>query len=262
MLVHMLYDWPEWLLFAIFLASMFLGAEAGFWLGRIAPKDPAENKEASMVTTSMLAVLGLLLGFSMSMAVSRFEMRKLLVVQESNALGTSWLRTQLLPEPVRTEVSNSLRVYVDARIRGGGVGEDLTRLNYAHEEALRLQSEFWERTVAYSRMDPNPVTSGLLLQSLNESIDLAAARWVAIFNHVPESVFLVDALIAVLSAVLLGYQPGIDGQRRRFTTSVLAMTIALIWISVIDMDRPHHGFIQIGQEPMLELRRQIGGPLN
>ena len=261
--LNMLYSSPEWMLLLAFVAMVTIATELGFRLGQIvAPKNPNAKSQIPMVVSSMLGVLGLLLGFSMSMAVSRYETRKLLVVDEANALGTSYLRTQLLPDPEKTEISRILREYVDALIRGGNAGEDLELLNATRADAARLQTEFWNRTVAYGRKDPNPVTSGLLLQSLNQSIDLAASRWMAFFNHVPESVIFVDALIALLSAMLIGYELGLDGRRQLFTTTVLTVTIALIWIVIIDMDRPHHGLIQIGQQPLIDLQDQLRAPLN
>ncbi len=134
----------------------------------------AENAKSNLgvVEGGILTVLGLLLGFTMSTAVARFEVRKQLVLDEANAIQTSYLRTSLLPAPESTEIANLLREYVDVRLHYADVVDDFDRLQATREQATHLQNEFWTRAVAYGQKDPSPVRSGLLLQSLNQVIDL------------------------------------------------------------------------------------------
>jgi prepilin signal peptidase PulO-like enzyme (type II secretory pathway) len=93
----------------------------------------------------------------------------------------------------------------------------------------------------------------LLLQSLNHAIDLEGARWMALQNHVPESVIFVNAVVALLAAMLVGYTFGVNGRRNVFSMGLLALSITLVLWVIIDLDRPRSGFIRASQQPMIDL---------
>jgi len=178
-------------------------------------------------------------------AVSRFEARKQLVLEEANAIGTSFLRTALLPAPEGSEIASLLRQYINVRVQYGTEGNDVARLDSLHAQAVRLQNEFWTRAVAYGQKDPNPV---------NQAIDLESARRMALQNHVPKSVIFVNGIVGLLSAMLVGYAFGLYGRRQIFSMSVLALAITLVLAVIIDLDRPRSGFIRVSQQPMLDLQ--------
>ena len=249
-----LYGTNEIVIYLVFFAFMIATTEAGFHLGRRS-EDNTPDKTKSHVSTveaGILGVLGLLLGFTMSMAVSRFEVRKQLVLDEANAIGTSCLRTELLPVPQGSEIASLLRQYVDVRVQYGTAGNDLP-LDALHTQTVRLQNEFWARAVAYGQKDPNPVRAGLLLQSLNQAIDLESARTMALQNHVPASVIYVNAIVGLLAAMVVGYAFGLNGRRQIFSMCVLALAITLVLTLIIDLDRPRSGLIRISQQPMIDL---------
>ena len=243
----------------LFFLLMMAAAEAGFRIGRNADARTAEKTKAqiSVLEGSVLGVLGLLLGFTMSMAVSRFEVRKQLVLDEANAIGTSYLRAQLIPAPEGPEIASLLRDYVDMRMQFAGAGDDVERLKTTQAQTERLQTSFWIRAVAYAQKDPNPVKAGLVLQSLNQVIDLEAARWMAFLNHVPESVIYVNAIVALLAATLVGYAIGLAGRRNIFSVCILSIAIAVVLAVIIDLDRPHQGFIHVSQQPMIDLQHKL-----
>ena len=118
------------ILVVFFAAILAAVSEAGFRLGRKAQSKTAEKMKSQLeaIEGGILALLALLLGFTMSMAVTRFEVRKRLVLEEANAIGTSYLRTQLLPAPEGTEIANLLREYVMVRLQYADAGGDLDRL--------------------------------------------------------------------------------------------------------------------------------------
>jgi hypothetical protein len=241
----------NWLFFVWMLAA----TEGGFRLGRKFESRTPENIKSQITTVeaAILGILALLLGFTISMAVSRFEIRKQLVLEEADAIGTSSLRAQLLPSSARPEIEGLLRQYLNIRLQYGAAGNDLARLEDLNRQTARLQTEFWNRTAVYAQQDPNPVRVGLLLQSLNQVIDLAEARWIAFQNHVPESVIFVNAAVSLLSAVLVGYSFGVNGRRNIFSMFTLAVSITLVLAVIIDLDRPRSGYIRISQQPMIDL---------
>jgi hypothetical protein len=254
-----LYGANEIIIFVIFFALMLGATEIGFRLGRKSEVNTLD-KTKSLVSTleaAILGVLGLLLGFTMSMAVSRFEVRKQLVLDEANAIGTSYLRTELLPAPENIEIANILREYINLRVQYGTTGNDPKRLESLRKETGRLQNEFWARAVAYGQKDPNPVRVGLLLQSLNQTIDLESARRMAFQNHVPQSVIYMNAIVGILAALLVGYTFGLNGRRQIFSMCVLALAITLVLALIIDLDRPRRGFIRVSQQPMIDLQNGL-----
>jgi hypothetical protein len=251
-----LYGTSEFIVFLVFSALMLAATEAGFRLGRRSEPQTSDKTKSSVSTVeaAMLGVLGLLLGFTMSMAVSRFEARKQLVLDEANAISTSSLRAALLPAPEGPDIGNLLRQYINVRVQYGNVHDDPTQQDSYHTQSVRLQNEFWTRAVAYGQKDPNAVRVGLLLQSLNQAIDLESARRAAFQNHVPESVIYANGIVGILSVMLVGYAFGFSG-RRHFSMYVLAVAVTLVLAVIIDLDRPRSGFIRVSEQPMIELQR-------
>jgi hypothetical protein len=250
-----LYGTNEIIIFFIFLAFMLAVTEIGFRLGRRSePNTPDKTKPlVSTVEAAILAVLGLLLGFTMSMAVTRFEARKQLVLGEANAIGNSCLRTELLPAPEGPEIATILREYIKLRVQYGTMGNDPAQLDSLRTQTVRLQDEFWKRAVAYEQKHSDPMAASLLLQSLNQSIDLESARRMAFQNHVPDSVIYVDGIVGMLAAVLVGYTFGLNGRRHIFSMCVLALAITMVLTLIIDLDRPRSGLIHVSQQPMIDL---------
>ena len=249
-----------WLILVVFFGAILAGAcEAGFRLGRKAASRTAENTKSQLgvVEGGILAVLGLLLGFTISMAVTRFDVRKQLVLDEANAIQTSYLRARLLPAPDSTEITYLLREYLDVRLQSADVVNDFDRLQAMREQAARLQNEFWARAVTYGQKDPSPVRSGLLLQSLNEVIDLESARWMAFQNHVPPTVIYVNFIVALLATTLVGYGFGRDGRRQVFSTTMLVLAITVVLAVIVDLDQPRQGLIKGSQQPLVDLQHQL-----
>jgi hypothetical protein len=249
-----------WLILGVSVAIILFGAsEAGFRLGRRVLSRTGEpvTSQLGVIQGGILAVLSLLLGFTLSMSVNRFEARKQLVLAEANAIETSSLRTRILPAPEAAEIANLLREYVDLRLQYADGREDLHQLLATREQAIRLQNEFWTRAVAYGQKSPNSPSSGLLLQSLNETIDLESARWMAIQNHVPRPVIFVNCIVAFLATILVGYGFGREGRRQAFSTSMLVLAITVVLAVIVDLDQPRQGLIRVSQQPLVDLQQHM-----
>ena len=255
----LLYNTREVVIQVIFFSLMMLAIEFGFRLGRKL-QDRTSDKikpQISAIEGSLLAVLGLLLGFTMSMSVSRYEQRKQLGLEEANALGTACLRTQLVPDPQGKEILGLLQQYIKVRVDyGSTAGNDLPRINELRRQGAQLQSQFWGKTAAYAHQDPNPVKAGLLLQALNQAIDLEASRWMSRNDHVPGSVIYVIAVVAILSALLVGFAFGVYGRRQLLSMCALSLAITIVLAVIVDLDRPRSGFIRVTQQPMIDLMQQ------
>jgi hypothetical protein len=249
---------PIWLLCLLCLLLMLAFSEAGFRAGRRSRTqcDEAMRSRITIFESAILGVLGLLMGFTISMAVVRFDLRRQLVVAEANAIGTTWLRSKTMPAPDNAEFAGLLREYVNVRLRYVPP-MDLDHMHELREEGRRLQDELWLRATGFALRDQRSVPAGLLLQSLNQSIDLEASRWAAFWARVPQSVIFMNLLIALLGATLLGYDFGLIGKRHMLSMVMLAIAISGVLTVIIDLDRPWQGLILVSQQPMIDLQKQL-----
>ncbi len=255
---YLFFEAPIEVLGVICLGLMLACSEAGFRAGLRAhgSVDEAMRSRVAIFEGAMLGVLGLLMGFTMSMGSARFDVRRQLVVEESNAIGTTWLRSRMLPQPESAEFAAVLRRYVDARVNFASA-KSLSELPQLREVGTRLQPELWSRVTAFAARDPRSVPAGLLLQTTNEMIDLEATRWAYFWGHVPQSVIFVNLFVAMLAAMLLGYGFGLIGKRQIFSMLMLALSISAVLTVIIDLDRPWQGYIRVSQQPMIDLQKQL-----
>jgi hypothetical protein len=253
---ELLYDLDLWLIFFISIGGFLLSTELGFHLGRQAAPKTSDHARSQVGTIqgALLGLLALLLGFTFAMAMSRFDQRKLMVLDEANAIGTTYLRAQLLPEPQRREISDLLRGYVKVRLDFYEAGTDDTKLGAINQATAKLQNQLWAGATAVGEKDPRAITYGLFIQSLNEVIDLHNKRLTAVENHVPEIILLLLYFVAVVATGLIGYGCGLGEVRNFFVTVVAAVLIAAVIFVIIDLDRPRRGLIRVSQARMLELQ--------
>jgi MFS-type transporter involved in bile tolerance (Atg22 family) len=257
---ELLFDVNIWLLL-IASTVLFLGATyIGFFLGRRAHQSGVDEHSRSQLSTIQAAILGLLallLGFTFAMSMSRYDKRKQMVLEEANAIGTTFLRTQLLPEPPRQEISNLLRQYVDVRLEFYAAGIDEEKLAQAMARAEKLHKQIWSYTTALGKKDPRAVTTGLFILSLNEMIDMHAKRLTAMQNHVPQSAMILLYFLSTIAVAIVGYASGVAGLRKLFVTMMLPFLIAVVINVIVDIERPRRGLIKVGQERMIELRHTL-----
>ena len=262
---ELLYGHRSLLIASALLALMLASMSAGFRLGRDREAYSPEpvRTQVNTVLASMLGLLALMLGFSFSLALQRFEDRSQAVVSEANAIGTAYLRAGLLPAGIREEMQAQLREYVDVRIRESGV--DLA--NPSAREALiregdRISMRLWGLAARAVELDSRPATTGLFLQVLNDMIDAASTRQAALDRHVPEIVLLLLLATILVTSGTLGYSSGVAGHR--VAAPVYALTILIVCVAwlIIDLDRPRRGAIQVSHQSLLDLQKSVGAARN
>jgi hypothetical protein len=253
------YNVDIWIILVASIVLFLVVTETGFRFGRGAQTGTGEGSRSEIGTLqgAMLGLLALLLGFTFAMAMSRFEARKQLVLDESNAIGTTFLRAQLLPQPPRQEISNLLRHYVDVRLALYEAGIDEKKLRQANDRTENLHKQLWALAAAMGEKDPRAVTTGLFLQSLNEMIDLHTKRITALENHVPEIILLLLYFVAIVVVGVIGYGCGLAGCRNFFVTAMASILIASVILVIVDLDRPRRGLIRVSQDRMVELRQSL-----
>jgi hypothetical protein len=248
-----------WLVFAIVIALFLSADEIGFRLGRREQSKSNEptRSQVNMLQAASLGLLALLLGFTFSMALTRYDTRRQLVLDEANAIGTTYLRAQLLPEPARKEVSNLLRRYVDVRLEFYQAGISQRKLQKVDDDTEKLHGALWSYAIAAGGQDPRAIPTGLFIQSLNDVIDLHAKRVTALENHVPESIFILLLIVATLSLGLVGYGAGMGRDRNLLPAVISIILIASVILLIMDLDRPRRGLIKVSQQSMVDLQNSL-----
>ena len=170
----------------------------------------ARNPDATVGGTAMegavFALLGLLLAFTFLGAASRFDDRRKLIIEEANAIGTAYLRLDLLPATAQPELRDAFRRYVDQRWAAYRALPDLAAARVALERANEMQQQIWTKSVAASAASGgHPDSAKLLLPALNEMIDITTTRTMAGQMHPPPVVFGLLVALMLLSALLAGY---------------------------------------------------------
>jgi undecaprenyl pyrophosphate phosphatase UppP len=256
---EVLYGVNELVIALVVIGLLLLIIEVGYRLGNRVPPGLTDSAKSPVLAISgaIFGLLALLLGFTFSMSLSRFDLRKQLVVQEANGIGTTYLRAGLLPEPDRSAVAGLLRSYVEARLDFYNLRDDQAQFKNVIDRTVKMQDELWSHAADVVQKGDRSATTALFVQSLNEVIDLHAERVAAMENHVPESVLLLLLLVAMLAAMLVGYGCGLAQRRHFFSTSIVAFLIGMVILVIIDLDRPNHGLIRVSQKSMIRLHDSI-----
>jgi hypothetical protein len=244
-------------LFAVMFLALLLAAEIGCRLARLTSIGNDEELHVQIVAArdAIGLLLSLLLAFTLAMVLPRFTLRKQLIVDEANAIGTTWLRAQLLTEPARSNIMGLLRTYVDARTAFTEAGLRQSELQAALSHAKQVQNELWEQTVEAAQFNPTFNTANFI-QSLNQAIDVSEERLAAQENRVPGVLWSILIFMSLLACFMVGCS-----MRRRF---LLVMILWPLMISTVlalnaDLDSPRAGFIQVNQESIKRLQEDFNG---
>jgi hypothetical protein len=230
----------------LFLCMLVL-SEVGRRIGiRRKARDP-EGASAGVgaIDGAVFGLMGLLVAFTFAGASARLDVRRQLIVEETNAIGTAYLRLDLLRAEVRSRLQEHFRQYVAARL---GLYRKMPDIEAAREELARvaqLQGEIWSRAVAACREAETSQAAMLLLPAVNAMIDITTTRTMAVQMHPPIIVFVLLFGSALASALLAGY--GMAGAKSRHwvhTVSFAAMTAVAVYV-ILDLEFPRLGLIRV-----------------
>jgi hypothetical protein len=243
------------LFFPLLLGGLMLVVELGFRLRQASPGVDAERQSLVESARGELTVLlGLLLGFSLPMALPHYEHRNQLVVDEAGALITVHERAQLLPEPFRGDVLSTLAKYVAVRVEFGDAGPNEAAVRDSVKQAEQLQREMWEATTRLVQQKPNAVTP-IFVQALDVLPDLLEQRLAAEEKRIPAAIWLVVIMIAALTCFVVGYS-----MRERFFLGMLVvpLTVAIVLSLASELDNPRTGLVHDGQQSLQRLYLDLG----
>lgn len=251
---------PLWGVYVATVAVVLLSFEIGFRLERYRLRRSEQEKEKEQPVGAMvgatLGLLGFILAFTFGLAASQYYARRDLVLAEANAIGTTYLRAELLPEPHRTEIRNLLREYVDVR-----VGIHPGNLEQGIRRSEELHRRLWSLAVAEVKKNPTFFITGLFIGSLNEVIDLHEERLEAgMRRRIPGIIWFALYFITILAMAAIGYHAGLTGTRRSLSVLAVVLTFSAVMGLIADLDRSAEGLLKVSQQAMVDLRNTMITP--
>lgn len=236
--------------FVILWLSTQLGARLR---GRL--KDQSEAKgDFDLVLGATLTLLGLIIGFSFSMAISRYDQRKNYEEEEANAIGTEYLRADLLPGDNALKLRTLLRWYLDQRILFYQT-RDVRRLESIDTATSQLQSELWSAVQRSASANATPLTA-LAVSGMNEVLNSQGYTQAAWWNRIPKEAWGLMGLIAICSHVLLGYSMH-PTPLKNLLFVVLPLVLSISFWLIDDIESPRKGLILVYPQNLLSLSQSL-----
>lgn len=251
---------PVVVVFVIFALLTGLCYEVGFRIGRwYQVRTPGEQEgPTGMLVGSIFGLMAFILAITMGMASDRFDTRRAMVLTEANAIGTAYLRAGYLDEPAATESRELLREYAPLRIVVAG---DLESLQPAIARSEAIHAELWKIAEDVARTTDRGDVTSIYIESLNEVIDIHTSRLTAgVYSRVPPTILWLLVGGSALTLGMVGYSAGLTNRRSVASAVVLIVALGVTIALVIDLDRPRDGFVQVSQQPLLDLLRSMGLP--
>ena len=242
-----------WIVVAVLALAMLVTGGLGLWVGK---RVPGVREFDSTMEASAFALLGLVLAFTFSMAGTRYDQQRKLIVEEANAIGTAALRADLYREPERDGFRADFREYLEARIADYESHSDLARIGAARARSAAAQKLLWDRASRLAADSTNYVASLEMVPALNAMFDAAGRRYGAERARVPDSILYLLFAMCIVSTFLYTY---LSGRSRRFERSA-AVTFVILAVGVVyatlELDRPRRGPINVdaSEQSLVELR--------
>jgi hypothetical protein len=247
--------YPLLLFMAVFVA-LWLASVVGSWLRRRNPKPGDEqNEDLGVILGATLTLLALIIGFSVSMASSRYDQRKSLEEAEANAIGTEVLRADLLPPADAAKVRALLVGYLDQRILFY-LNRDDTRRIQIDKSTSQLQAALWAAARGSAMAEPTPVAA-LVLAGMNDVINSQGYTQAAFWNRIPRAVWWLMVAIALCSNLLFGYRSR-NRMAARKIALVLPFVVSIALLLIADIDAPRHGLIHVSPQNLESLAKSLG----
>jgi hypothetical protein len=240
--------------FLFSLLVLWLAAQAGTWFRSRRPLKDGEREDFNIVEAATLTLLGLIIGFSFSMATTRYDLRKNYEEAEANAIGTEYVRAGLLPAADAAAVRGQLRKYVELRLMFYRTRDehDLEQINADTE---RLQSEMWSAVQAPAVKQPTPVIA-LAVAGMNDVLNSQGYTQAAWWNRIPGSAWTLMIAIAVCCNLLVGYGAHGAGIKSGLLF-ILPLVISIAFLLISDIDSPRRGFIHVVPQNLASLQRSL-----
>jgi hypothetical protein len=245
--------------FFVFFSSftvMVLSARIGFLLRKRRQIDEEVRKDIDMIVAAVLTLLGLLIGFSFSMATNRYDLRKNYEEAEANAIGTEYLRADLLPSSEASKVRILLKDYLEQRILFYEAGDE-SQLGQIKARTAQLQSELWSSARISASSQPTPIMA-LAVAGMNDVLNSQGYTQAAWWNRIPAGAWLLMAAVAICSNLLVGYAER-STEVGAVRLLILPLVLCIAFFLIADIDSPRRGIIVVHPQNLISLFRSMQG---
>lgn len=249
--------WFCLLLLGCFMAFIEIGYRIGL---RYAKKYPDQGHwGGGAIEAAVLALFGLLLAFTFSAGQTRLEERRQLIAEEVNAIGTAYLRLDLLPPAETKALRDKFRLYLDTRLKAYAAIPDVERVYRELHKSEDMQKEIWNQAQLAVRLEGWQPAAILLLPALNEMIDITTKRTIIAKSHTPPMVFLLLYLVGLITAVVAGFGMAKTPGRNWLHRWVFALVISMTLYVILDLEFPRVGLITLdsADQALIELRQSM-----
>jgi hypothetical protein len=249
---------PELLLFFILIA---VSQRAGWWAGRrrVSQLGTGANEGTGASDAAIFGMMGLLLAFTFTGAASRFDHRRDMIVEETNAIGTAWLRLDVLQEAPREQARGLFREYLDARLAAYSNVGNAEATTQALGRVAELQAQIWKVLVAAAHEDKSMPIAQTVLPPVNEMFDIATTRVLATQQHPPRAIYLMLALLILVSAFLAGFSQAASARPSMIHVIGFSAVTAMAFYLIIDLEYPRRGLIRVDSfdQALIDLRASM-----
>lgn len=245
---------PIWVIATLVGALLFATSESAWFFAQKGETRPAEAP-FEVALAPAFTLVALLLGFVFSMALGRFDARGGAVLREANAIREVAVLTDLLEAQSALAMRRHLGDYLEARLAFALADADPGGRLQAARNSSKIQADM--RRLAVATASRNPEAGGQMVSALTNMTSASAEEAAALSNYIPPAIILMLVIIGVIASALMGFQLGCRGQRGTLAGAMLAIMLALILGTVIDLDQPQRGFIRVSLEPLRDVQGSI-----
>jgi hypothetical protein len=259
-----LYEVRLWADAVLFLVILFVAVEIGFRFGlrrHHAERSAEKSTRGDVTLGSMLALLGLMLAFTYAFTLSRADARKQSVVEEANAIGTAFLKADLLPEPGKSEIRDRLLDYARTRVITHEMVKDPSAREQFIGRTMAAQAQLWPATKRALEGNTLGPYESSMVQAVNDVLDAHTRRVTAALDHMPEVVSALLLLIAAVSLAVAAHNAGLSGRMNRWRIGGFTLMLAGLMLVILDFDRPQVGFIMLDETPLSALVKDLEAAL-
>ncbi|WP_129642904.1 bestrophin-like domain [Peristeroidobacter agariperforans] len=248
---------------ALFALALFIGTlvclRVGWHIGRERLRDADAGAGLGAVDGAVFGLMGLLLAFTFTGAAARFDHRRDLIVEEVNAIGTAYLRLDLLQPDARDDLRVLMRQYVDARIATYANVTDESAVREALQRTQDAQAALWSRMSAALKAETQLALVASIVPAVNSMFDIAQTRILATRQHPPLAVYLMLGLLVLVSSLLAGFSMAKAASQSRLHVVAFAAILSSSIYLILDLEFPRLGFIRVDRfdQALLDLRTTL-----
>jgi len=229
--------------------SLFFSMLAAIWIGyKIGLKKTKTDNKNSEISSSLLGLLALILGFTFAMAGSRYENRKNNLIDEANCIGTALLRSDIYPDSLKTEFKKDFKSYLNSRRDYYLLEHDEAKLTASLKQSAMASDKLWSRATFYAKDKNYFIQSNMMLPALNQMFDSASKSNMVLNSKVPETIVYLLLAFSIIISFFIGYNSGLEKKINTKFILGFCFLICIVILITLDLDRPRRGLIKLDTE--------------